>query len=451
MSPTTDGSRKNNARTHALSFGFGAVLVLLTSAAGAFGQAATRAAFVSNDGNLEGSVTAYTFDAAGAPRFVQKVVIGTRESTAEYEPGCNAYTISITPNGRYLATGHAAGDYTYQQITILEVAPDATLTILGEYSTPTTPLDVEWISDRYLAASRTNLGGPNEVIVYQFDPNALTLTEVDRGSGGTFTSSIAVHPSREYVYAGDSGVNDIYVFHVNPDGTLAPIQTVDTGSTYPLGVKVAPDGRKLYASGGISSGSNKILGYHIAGDGTLSAMSGMPFTTPGNSPKDCAFSRDSALLFVGHGSDSTARSFLIDDETGQLTATGYLFDVGALSGELGDLVVLRDYLLITDNWYNERGLYSFDILPNGNLTMNGTLVDSQGVGPREIAVWRPPCAGDVNDDDEIDLADLGILLSSYGLCEGDPGFLPEADLDDDGCVQLSDLGVLLASYGQTCP
>jgi 6-phosphogluconolactonase (cycloisomerase 2 family) len=450
MSPTPRVQSGNATPTLASWPTCVAIFALLLSTTATLGQAATRAAFVSNDGNLEGSVTTYTFNPDGSPHFVQKIVIGERESMGDYEPGCNAYTISITPSGRYLATGHAAGEYTYQQITILEVAPDATLTILGEYFTPTTPLDVEWISDRYLAASRTNLGGTNEVIVYEFDPNALTLTEVDRGSGGSFTSSIAVHPSREYLYAGDSSVRNIYVFRVSANGTLTPTQTVDTGSTYPLGVKVSPDGTKLYAAGGISSGGNKILGYHIAANGTLSPMSGMPFVTPGDSPKDCAFARDSSILFVGHGSDATARSFLIDYETGQLTNTGYSFDVG-MSGELGDLAILRDYLLITDNWNDARGLYSFDILPNGNFTMNGTLVDSQGIGPREIAVWLPPCVGDINDDDYIDLTDLGILLSSYGLCEGDPGFLPEADLDDDGCVQLSDLGVLLANYGQACP
>ncbi len=52
-----------------------------------------------------------------------------------------------------------------------------------------------------------------------------------------------------------------------------------------------------------------------------------------------------------------------------------------------------------------------------------------------------------------DLADLALLLSSYGLCGGDEGFVPEADLtggpdgEPDGCVTLSDLALLLADYG----
>jgi hypothetical protein len=53
----------------------------------------------------------------------------------------------------------------------------------------------------------------------------------------------------------------------------------------------------------------------------------------------------------------------------------------------------------------------------------------------------------------IDLQDLGVLLASYGLCPGDPGYDPVANLNDDdgtGCVNLADLGVLLAQYGDDC-
>lgn len=423
-------------------------LGLATSAA--LGQATMRAAFVANNGNLEGSVTSYTFNPDGSLVFVQKVITGERDSTSEYEPGCNTYTIAITPDGRFLATGHASSNDPFQQITILEVAPDATMTIVGEYPTPDTPMDVEWLDNRYLAALRTEYGTPNDVLIYEFDRDALTLTEIDRGATDRFTTSLALHSSGQYLYAGDSYVNAVFAFEINADGTLTALSSTSTGVTYPLGVSTSPDGNLLYAAGGISSGGHAILGYGIVSDGTLNALGGMPFYSPGSSPKDFTFSSDSSILFVGHGSDATVRSFLIDGETGQPTPTGYVFDVG-IQGELGDLMVLDDYLLVTDNYYDQRGLYCFDVLPNGNFTMNGTIVDSQGIGPREIVGWSPPCVGDLDGDGDVDLADLALLLASYGLCVGDPGYVPQADLDQDGCVALSDLALLLASYGQPCP
>jgi hypothetical protein len=57
--------------------------------------------------------------------------------------------------------------------------------------------------------------------------------------------------------------------------------------------------------------------------------------------------------------------------------------------------------------------------------------------------------GDIDGDGKVDLSDLGILLATYNLCPGDPGYNPDANLADDGdpCINLADLGVLLANYG----
>jgi hypothetical protein len=55
--------------------------------------------------------------------------------------------------------------------------------------------------------------------------------------------------------------------------------------------------------------------------------------------------------------------------------------------------------------------------------------------------------GDVDDDNDVDLADLAGLLGAYGTCEGDPDYDPNADFDADGCVDLSDLLTLLNNYG----
>lgn len=56
--------------------------------------------------------------------------------------------------------------------------------------------------------------------------------------------------------------------------------------------------------------------------------------------------------------------------------------------------------------------------------------------------------GDINDDGDVDLADLALLLRSFLSCEGDFYYDPAADLDDDQCVDLSDLAILLANYGR---
>ena len=429
-----------------------AALLLAIAAPGALAQATFPAAFLANNGNLEGSVTSFSYNPDHSLVVVEKEVTGTRPSTSVYEPGCNAYTIAISPNGRYLATGHASSNDPFQQVTILEVAADATMTIIHEHLHPDTPMDIEWITDEYVATTQTEYGLQNFIILYHFDAETETLTQVDAEAVGTFTTSLALHPSRQYLYAGNTGSsNSIFVLQFHPEGTLSLKQTVATSSTYPLGVSVSPNGKFLYAAGGISGGGHQVLGYSIHEDGTLTALGGSPFYSPGSSPKDFTFSSDSAYLFVGHGSDATVRSFSIDQESGAITATGYSFDVG-IQGELGDMYVSGDILLVSDNFYDARGLYSFDILPNGNFTMNGTIVDSLGIGPREITAWIPPtpCPGDVDGDLDVDLSDLAALLSAYGTCPGDANYIPEADLDGIECITLSDLAELLAHYGDIC-
>ena len=59
------------------------------------------------------------------------------------------------------------------------------------------------------------------------------------------------------------------------------------------------------------------------------------------------------------------------------------------------------------------------------------------------------CPGDVDCDNDIDLADLAELLAHYSATAGMT--YADGDVDDDGDVDLADLAALLAVYGGTCP
>jgi hypothetical protein len=53
------------------------------------------------------------------------------------------------------------------------------------------------------------------------------------------------------------------------------------------------------------------------------------------------------------------------------------------------------------------------------------------------------CLGDLDGDSDVDLADLGQLLASFGMDSG-------GDTDGDADTDLADLGEVLASYGTVC-
>lgn len=54
------------------------------------------------------------------------------------------------------------------------------------------------------------------------------------------------------------------------------------------------------------------------------------------------------------------------------------------------------------------------------------------------------CPGDLNNDKKVDQGDLGILLAAYGLSAA-------GDLDGDYDTDQADLGILLALYNTSCP
>jgi len=57
------------------------------------------------------------------------------------------------------------------------------------------------------------------------------------------------------------------------------------------------------------------------------------------------------------------------------------------------------------------------------------------------AVFLP---GDLDGDCDVDLADLAILLSSFGTNAG-------GDIDGDGDTDLADLAIILSNFGTACP
>lgn len=62
----------------------------------------------------------------------------------------------------------------------------------------------------------------------------------------------------------------------------------------------------------------------------------------------------------------------------------------------------------------------------------------------------PACLGDLDgESSDVDLADLAMLLSSYGLTTG--ACYDNGDLDFDFDVDLTDLAGLLSMYGTVCP
>lgn len=421
-------------------------------------QSAEPMAFVANNGNLIGAVSSMRFTPDGEPVFVDKVITGQREPGDPTEPGTNAYSISLSPNGRWLATTHTTASTTVEQVTVMRVGRDGSLEIAGTFQTPNSPLDLTWINNELLAVTRTQFGGDNRVYVYRWDERTLQAEEVDNQPTGGFNSSLHLHPSRRILYANDSLVNAIRVFSIDASGQLTLIQEEGTGDVFPLMPQTTNDGTRLYAAGGISSGNQAVLAFDVDPDGFLTPLPGTPFQSTGPSPNRIRFSGDDDYAFIGHGNDATVRSFRIDPTTGNLEATGFIFDVG-VQGSIGDIRRLGDWLLVTDNTTisgNLGGLYSFTIEPDGFLTQNGSIGDTGEGQASRIAVWAMECPADLTGsatfgdfdygvpDGQVDINDFFYFLAKFE--QGDP----IADINGDGEIDITDFFEYLDLFAQGC-
>ncbi len=410
------------------------VAIVISSLAGglvpdAQAQSAEPVVFVVN--NVSDEVSSFTMNDDGTLVFV-----------GNYPTSDVPYAATVAPGGEYLAVTHASGANDYEMLQVFHVNADASLTLALDILVPSSPLAARWLNDDLLAVIQTDLGGANYVHVYAFDPDAPSLTLVDSGETGGFSSYIALHPTLPIIYTQQSSSNTIRWFQYDEDGYLTLLGTRPTGSVYPLSLTTTNQGRFLYAAGGISVDGHKVIGCVMDGDGNLTLHEASPFDSPGQSPAHVAVSSDDKFLFVGHGTDATLRSFHIGAD-GAITPTGFVFDVG-FQGTLGDTEIMGDYLFVTDESTvldGITGIYSFYIKPSGILVPVDDIYITGGVRPEAIVLWSPSLIGDVNGDGVVDVLDLIQLLGAWGACSDCP-----EDLNDDGVVDVLDLLIVLGNW-----
>ena len=347
----------------------------LFGASAAIAQSINPAIFVTHSSG--DSVSSFNVNPNGTLAFVQTIPSGD-----------GPQTISLSPNGRWLAVANGTASNTVEELRIFEVNSDATLTQRLLTTVPDSPLDVQWMDDNFLAVAQTGVG---IVRSYNYNSGANTFTQSDIKGAGGFTSRLASSHGGNVLYANStSGGQQITVFNVDHNtGSLTFVESEPV--SFAVDMRATPDSRFVYGAGGISGDGNRIYGF--TADPITGALTAMPqgsFTSPGESPKDLAFTADGRIAVFGHGTDATIQSFFVDQVTGALTHTGFSFDVGG-QGTLGDVQIMGDLMFVTDESLssdNIRGVYSFRVNANGSFTQLGPILDvGQGL-PEYIATWQ---------------------------------------------------------------
>jgi photosystem II stability/assembly factor-like uncharacterized protein len=108
------------------------------------------------------------------------------------------------------------------------------------------------------------------------------------------------------------------------------------------------------------------------------------------------------------------------------------------------------YGLFVKTFHYLRTRISTDSLLVNDSTGVASNVDFTWVGIDTSVTWPILRAGDANDDNQVDLADFGLLGSNFGssgFAVNSPGW--SADFNGDGIVSLVDFGLLQSNFGET--
>jgi 6-phosphogluconolactonase (cycloisomerase 2 family) len=229
-------------------------------------------------------INRFTFDATGLFRFIESV------------PTCDgARALAFHPNLDFAYLGCGDGN----QLGIFSVAEDGALKSVGAIDNVPFPLGIAVAPNGrtiYVSAA-----GDDTLRVFRVESNGqLTLLSVVP-SGAEIPKAVAVTPDGRFVYVSHGGSTDqiprdLTGFALGTDGSIQNQVARVTNGINGGEASITPDGRFIYV---VAGGSNRVFGYQIGSDGSLTPIPGQPFLT-GEAPLGAAVSPDGRWLFVAH-------------------------------------------------------------------------------------------------------------------------------------------------------
>jgi 6-phosphogluconolactonase len=127
-------------------------------------------------------------------------------------------------------------------------------------------------SSRFLFAAIPSGAGGGQIVAYREDPNSGVLTQLAGSpiTAGAAVESLALHPSGKYLYAANSGSNNISLYTISSTGGLTEVTPRTQAGTSPTLLLMDASGTFLYAA---NSGSFDISVFSIGtSDGKLTPV-----------------------------------------------------------------------------------------------------------------------------------------------------------------------------------
>lgn len=273
----------------------------------------------------------------------------------------------------------ASGTSTNQNIDTFTIS--ATGTLSPAVSTAVT-IDSDYIKlnpdgSRLYLVSRSD----NQVLVFDINTDTSLAGSPLVINAASNPTSIGFNQTGTTAYLTRiNNTDNLVVYSVAADGNLNQTASF-TQSNTPIDMVLSANGSHLYV---LESSNKRVYHYSVDSSGSLTSVA---FINVSFTATDLALSLTGAVLNVGHSEDDMISSIKVDLTDGTLSTVNSVRAYDSVNtittiGGLGSLQATSRYLLAPD----QTGLYRFAIASNGSLTAETTEDSASALIDGEVAV-----------------------------------------------------------------
>ena len=240
-------------------------------------------------------------------------------------------------------------------------------------------------SKKFLYAANSGVTPQGNVSLYTISSTG-TLTEVTpRTNVGSVPTILTMDSAGSFLYVGNSGSEDISVFSIDASsGALTPVQQ-QSSATAPIGVspmnmKLSPSGNFLYVTGGQTEGFVEVFS---VSQGILSPLQPNSVFLTGTDPFGLAIDSGGTFLYTANKGDNTLSEFTINAD-GSLTQLQNSPLGGSFTGPVSLFIDKSGKYLYVAN-QGSTNLVAFSIQSDGGLTVLSSSPFGTGSNPSFIA------------------------------------------------------------------
>lgn len=225
----------------------------------------------------------------------------------------------------------------------------------------------------------------SQLKAYLINEGTGVLTQVATVTAGSGVNGLKFTSNGQMILASNWSANSLTSYSTSisaPTATLSPLYTVSTG-TNPGGIAIGKNNSTVYTA---NYGSNSISGYVLSAGGSMTPISGSPWTT-GTGPDGLVIHPSGKFLYSGNASGSNVSAFSIDQSSGALTFIANYSIQNATGGAGLEMDDTGTHLYVTSMAAGKLNAFTINSL-TGALSALSTPFFSAQVGANDVRIQK---------------------------------------------------------------